>query len=265
MPEVQIRDGQTLAYHLTGLENAPVLMLITGLAGLKEGWYQQIGPFKEHMRVLTFDNRGLGGSSLVDEPASLRDFAEDSVLLLDALGIERAHVWGVSMGGKIAQELALEWPERVDKVVLENTSAGEAHRVEGRQPSPLRQMQGANAETWLREIVPLLFGPAYIAAHTRAMGAFARSRERRPPNPRAVAIQWEAYESFDSWQRLGSMRAEALCLTGALDALCDSRNADRLAERIPNARVVHISDGGHSVHIECPELVNQAVLAFLQS
>lgn len=263
MSTVLIRGDQTIAYHLSGPEEAPVLMLITGLAGLKEGWYHQVSYFQERCRVLTFDNRGLGGSSLVDAEASIADFAEDAVLLLDALGIERAHVWGVSMGGKVAQELALRWPERVERLVLENTSTGEARRVEGHQPSPLRAMEGADAETWQREIVPLLFGRAYYEANPGAMRAFARSRERRPPNPRAVDIQWGAYEAFDSWERLPQLNAPTLCLTGAEDALCDPRNADLLAERIPNARVEHVPEGGHSVHIELPKVVNPLVAEFL--
>ena len=185
------------------------------------------------------------------------------MLLLDALGIDKVHAWGVSMGGKVAQELALGWPERVERLVLENTSAGEDHRVEGRQPSPLRQMQGADAETWQREIVPLLFGKAYREANPGAMRAFARSRERRPPDSEAVDIQWAAYESFDSWERLPKLNAPTLCLTGAEDALCDPRNADRLAERLPNATVHHVQGGGHSVHIELPKVVNPLVAEFL--
>ena len=263
MAEATIRGNQTIAYHLSGPEDAPVLLLITGLAGLKEGWFHQVAYFQKRCRILTFDNRGLGGSSLVESEATLADFAEDAVLLMDHLNIDAAHVWGVSMGGKIAQELALGWPERVDHVVLENTSAGEAHRVEGRQPSPLRAMQGADSETWLAQIVPLLFGKAYREANAKAMRAFARSRERRPPNSAAVDIQWNAYERFDSWERLPQLRHSVLCLAGAEDALCHPGNAERLAERLPMAELCIIDGGGHSVHIELPLLVNEAVAAFL--
>ena len=167
------------------------------------------------------------------------------------------------MGGKVAQELALGWPERVDHVVLENTSAGERHRVEGLQPSPVRAMQGATTETWLETIVPLLFGKAYREANAKAMRAFARSRERRPPNPAAVDIQWDAYEQFDSWDRLASLRAPVLCLAGAEDALCDPRNAERLAEQLPMGELSIVQGGGHSVHIELPKHVNELVAAFL--
>lgn len=260
---MDIRDGQTMAYYLSGLETGPVLLLITGLAGLKEGWFHQVAFFQTRCRVLTVDNRGLGGTDLVDEPATLRDFAEDLVLLMDGLGIDQAHLWGVSMGGKIAQELAIGWPERVLRVVLENTSAGEDHRVEGRQPSALRQMEGADSDTWLREIVPLLFGSAYRQKNAKAMAAFARSRERRPPNAAAVAIQWDAYEAFDAWDRLTDLIAPTLCLAGEEDALCDPGNAARLAERIPDAEVWVVPGGGHSVHIELPDTVNTRVAQFL--
>jgi pimeloyl-ACP methyl ester carboxylesterase len=124
-------------------------------------------------------------------------------------------------------------------------------------------MQGADSDTWLDEIVPLLFGKAYREANAKAMRAFARSRERRPPNPAAVDIQWNAYERFDSWERLPQLRSAVLCLAGAEDSLCDPRNAERLAERLPMAELCVIEGGGHSVHIEMPKQVNEAVAAFL--
>ena len=92
MAEATIRGNQTIAYHLSGPEDGPVVLLITGLAGLKEGWFHQVAFFQQRCRVLTFDNRGMGGSSFVEGPATLRDFAEDAVLLMDQLQIDAAHV-----------------------------------------------------------------------------------------------------------------------------------------------------------------------------
>lgn len=263
MPNADVRENLSLAYTDSGARDAPALVLITGLGGLKEAWFRQIGPLSEHFRVISFDNRGMGGSSVVDAPLSIRDMAEDTVRLLDALDLGRAHVFGVSMGGKIAQELALGWPERVDRVVLGCTSAGEAHRVEGRKPSPLRRMQGLDADGFLREIVPLLFGQAYIEKNQGAMRAFARSRERRPPNPVALKRQWEAYEAFDSWDRLPELAHRTLCITGNEDRLCDWRNSERLVERLPNAALHIVEGAGHSFHLEAPDEVNRAVIDFL--
>lgn len=263
MPTVRVRDDLTLAYTDSGDSEAPVLVLVTGLGGLKEGWFRQVGPLSESFRVITFDNRGMGGSSVIDAPLSIWDMAEDTVRLLDGLDIARAHFFGVSMGGKICQELALTWPERVNRLVLGCTSAGEDHRVEGRKPSPLRAMQGIDADGFLEHIVPLLFGRRHIERNAGAMRAFARSRERRPPNPAALSRQWEAYGSFDSWDRLPGLLHPTLCITGDEDALCDWRNSERLAEQIPNA-TLHIVEGtGHSFHLEDPDEVNAVVRGFL--
>jgi 3-oxoadipate enol-lactonase len=264
MPTAEVRANLTLAYTDSG-GDAPALVLITGLGGLKEAWYRQVGGLSAHFRVITLDNRGMGGSSLVDAPLQIWDMAEDVVLLLDHLGIARAHIFGVSMGGKISQELALTWPERVDRLVLGCTSPGEDHRVEGRQPSRLRAMQGLDAEGFLTEIVPVLFGAKYVSANQGAMKAFARGRERRPPNPTALSRQWEAYDAFHSFDRLPGLLHRTLCITGDEDALCDWRNSELLADELPNAELYVVEGAGHSFHLEAFEEVNRVVAHFLQT
>lgn len=265
MPTAAIRDDLTLAYTDSGDPEAPPLLLVTGLGGLKEGWFRQIGPLSKTYRVITVDNRGMGGSSLVDAPLSIWDMAQDLVLLLDHLNIARTHVFGVSMGGKISQELALTWPERVHRLVLGCTSAGEEHRVEGRQPSPLRAMRGLSADEFLEQIVPLLFGRRYIEANPGPMRAFARSRERRPPNPIALGRQWEAYSAFDSWERLPGLLHRTLCITGDEDGLCAWQNSEKLCDQLPNADVYVVEGAGHSFHLESDREVNEVVGRFLAS
>ena len=266
MPKATIRDGLELSYDLRGPDQAPALVLITGLGGLKEGWFHQLAGLSEDLRVLAFDNRGMGGSTVIDAPFTLRDMAEDAVLLMDALGLEHAHLWGVSMGGKIAQEVALAWPDRVERLVLENTTVGEAHRVEGGTgDSPLKRIADLDAEGWLREIVPLLFGPEYRENNPGAMRAFARSRERHPADPVALKRQWEAYEGFDSWDRLPEIHHRTLVLVGSEDGLTDPRNGARLAERLPDAVLYEVEGGGHSVHLEMYDEVNAIVRRFLQT
>lgn len=264
MPKATVRPDLDLSYVLEGPEGAPALVLITGLGGLKEGWFRQIPEFAKDHRVLAFDNRGAGGSSVVDRPTTVRDLAEDTALLMDAVGIARAHVWGVSLGGKVAQELALGWPERVDRLVLENTTAGEPARVD-RGESGLRRAKDLDAEGWLTEVVPLLFARAYREANANSMRAFARSRERHPQDSVGMARQWEAYEAFDSWDRLPALTHRTLVLVGAEDALTDPENGRRIALRLPSA-VFHAEPGaGHSAHIEKPAEVNAVVRRFLDA
>lgn len=261
MPDVRIRPDLSLNYRLEGPQEAPWLVLITGLGGLQEGWFRQVPCFARDFRVLTFDNRGAGRSGVIDAPLTIADLADDTARLFDALGVARAHVWGVSMGGKVAQELALSRPDRVDRLVLENTTAGEAHRVDafgGR----LRGMASLTEEQWLTDVVPLLFGRAYREANAGSMRAFARSRVRHPQDPIGAARQWEAYAAFSSWDRLAKITQRTLVLVGSEDALTDPRNGEALAGRLPNAELAVVA-GGHSVHIENFEAVNAVVARFL--
>jgi len=262
VPKLKVRDGLELAYALEGPEDAEVLVLITGLGGLKEGWFRQVPEFAKDYRVLVFDNRGAGGSSVLDVPTTVADLADDTARLMDGLRLGRAHVWGVSLGGKVAQELALAQPDRVDRLVLENTTAGEVARVD-RGESGLRKSNGLDADGWLEHIVPLLFGREYREKNANSMRAFARSRERNPQDPVGIGRQWEAYEAFDSWDRLPSLTHRTLVLVGGEDALTDPENGRRIALRLPNAVFESIDGAGHSAHIEKPEAVNAVVRRFL--
>ncbi len=263
MADVAIRDGLTLSYSVAGPEEGPALVLITGLGGQQEGWFRQIPYFRQQYRVIAFDNRGAGRSGALDVPTTMADFADDTARLLDHLGVAQAHVWGVSMGGKIAQELALSRPDRVLRVVLENTSAGEAHRVEGPVESRLQNAATLDEDGWLTQIVPALFGRAYRERNEASMRAFARSRARNPPHPIGSRRQWEAYAAFDSWDRLPRMAHETLVIAGDEDAMTDPQNAEKLASRLPSAGTYLVRGAGHSLHIEAPDETNRVVDAFL--
>jgi 3-oxoadipate enol-lactonase len=263
LPDVVVRPGLSLGYRLSGPDDSPVLVLITGLGGLQEGWFRQVPYFERSWRVLTFDNRGAGRSGALDVPTTIRDLADDTVRLLDALDIAKAHVWGVSMGGKIAQELAHGWPERVDRLVLGCTSAGEKHRVEG-SSSRLRAPADTE-EDWLERIVPMLFGRAYREKNAAAMKAFARSRARNPQDPVGRARQWDAYDAFDSWDRLPDLRHRTLVITGDEDTMTAPENSARLLERLPNAVGYVVHGAGHSFHLENPDEVNAVVDRFLRT
>jgi pimeloyl-ACP methyl ester carboxylesterase len=263
VPDLQIRPGLSLNYRLSGPEGAPVLTLITGLGGLQEGWFRQVPHFEQQWRVLTFDNRGAGRSGVLDVPTTIHDMAEDVVLLLDALQIRETHVFGVSMGGKIAQELALQHPERVISLILGCTTAGDATRVEG-EASGLRGAATATEAEWTERLIPLLFGKAYRERNAGSMKAFARSRARNPQNPVGFARQWEAYRSFDSWDRLPELRHRTLVITGDEDTATHPDNSRQLAERIPGARLALIRGAGHSFHIEEADETNRVVESFLK-
>lgn len=263
MERVRVRPDLELALTVQGPDDAPPLLLIAGAASRKEGWARQLAHFRRSWRVIAYDARGMGESPVVDAPAAMDVLAGDAVGLLDALGIDRAHVWGISMGGKVAQELALGWPERVDRLVLGCTTAGAAHRI-GPEPWGNLRAETLTEDLYAELVVPTLFGRRFREQRPHLVEAFARLRRRNPPDPVGVARQWEAHLAFDSWERLPSLEHPTLVITGDADEIVDPANSRVLAERLPDATLVVIPEAGHSFHVEAPQRTHAAVEAFLR-
>ncbi|MBN2797999.1 MAG: alpha/beta fold hydrolase [Deltaproteobacteria bacterium] len=259
----RIRPNLELAYLDLGPRAAPPLLLISGAGGRKEGWSRQTSHLKRSFRVLVPDNRGMGDSSVVDEDVDIYALAEDLVLLLDRLEIERVHAWGVSMGGAIAQELALCWPNRVSRLVLGCTHPGGEHRV-GPPPWEVLRDTAISPEVYASQVVPKLFGREFRTTRAHLVEAFARARVRYPPDPVGVLRQWQAHDSFDAWDRLPELEHPTLVMTGDEDEVVDPQNAHLLADRIPNAELFCVHGGGHSYHVEFSRLTNRVVEDFLR-
>jgi len=262
MSRLKVRSNLELAYRLEGPEQAPVLLLITGLGARLESWQYQINAFRKTHRVLCFDNRGCGRSSVLNEPVDMHALAHDAILLMDGLGIGSAHVFGVSLGGKIALELALGWPERVQRLVLGCTSS---RPVASASAAIERLVHSSEMELSdiMDTLVPLLFGRAYRQSHQREIEIFARGRVRRPTDPVGLRRLWEAHQGFDVTDRLPSLQHPTLIVTGDDDALIDPLNSVMLEEAIPHASRVVIPAAGHSFHVERPQWVNDVLAKFL--
>lgn len=260
----QIRPHLALTSFDLGPPDAPPLLLISGAGGRKEGWSRQNAHFRKAFRVIVPDNRGMGDSSVLDTPTTMRDLAEDLVLLLDHLEIARAHVWGVSMGGAIAQELALGWPDRVDRLVLGCTHPGGSHRV-GPPPWEVLRETDISPDVYARSVVPRLFGTQFRTTRAHLVEAFSRARAQHPPSPIGIRRQWEAHDHFDAWERLPEVQAPALVITGDEDEVVDPQNSHVLAERLEQAEFFCVHGAGHSFHVEFPQLVNRVVEDFLTS
>lgn len=263
MPQSPSRPS--LAYQLSGPAEGPGLVFVNGLGGLKEGWFYQVRHFSGRWRVLTFDNRGAGASEAAHEPASMATFAQDLVGLLDHLGLRRVSVVGISFGGRVAQELALGWPERVERLVLVATSCGASRPEPGvASLDALREAQLTEAD-WLERVIPVLFGPRYRAAHERRLRTFAAGRARLPVNAVGLQRQWEAHGGFNACDRLHLIGVPTLVVHGADDALSPLAHAHALADGIPDARLVVLPDVGHSPNVEAPPAFNAALQAFLEA
>jgi 3-oxoadipate enol-lactonase len=238
------------------------LLLVHGLGYARWGWEPVVEGLAGAHEVVLFDNRGIGESDVPDGPYSVRMMAEDAVAVLDAAGHERAHVLGTSLGGMVALQLALDRPERVDRLVLACATPGGA----GAAPMPdrtVRLMQEAATlplEVALRRFVENAFGPEPEQA---LVDRIMEHRLATAQQPAAWAAQVAAGAAFDVWDRVGEIRAPTLVLTGSEDAVVDPRNSELLAERIPGARLEVSAGAGHLFFWERPARFVQVVTEFL--
>ena len=243
-----------------------MVVFVNGLGGAQAAFTLQVRDFSRDHRVVTFDHRGVGGSDVVDEPVHMADFAADLVRLLDEIGADCVDFVGLSFGGRVLQQLAAGWPERVRRMVLGGTSAGGELHFSGNANAhaALRLASGANQEVWATEIAPLLFGRAYVEQYPERIHSLARWRARYPVNPVGIARQWEAWDSFNMGDQIGEIACPVLILHGTDDALSPVVNATALVEHLPNAELCLMEGIGHSPNVEDPDGFNEAIRRFLK-
>lgn len=246
--------------------DGPDLVLVMGLGAHSGAWLLNAPAFAKHFRVLTFDNRGSGRTSAPDEPYSIAGMADDTAALMDALGIVRAHVLGASMGGMIAQELAIAHPERVERLVIACSRAktGDLRRrvavaqralweadVPREAIAAIQQPWGRTSATLQDERLPM---------ELLALGA----RDPYPIGKHAYLRQLDATMAHDTVDRLGRISAATLVLVGAEDILTPPSESAELARLIPGAELRILPRGGHGFSGEYPTEFNRAVLEFLR-
>jgi pimeloyl-ACP methyl ester carboxylesterase len=242
----------------------PPLLLIMGLGASLETWIAQRDAFSVRHRVILFDNRGAGESERPPPPWTVPDMAADAIAVLDALGIERAHVLGVSMGGMIAQEMAIGWPERVDRLVVAVSFA---------RPDPLRRafllfrrwarLQGVDLVQEGVANLPWLVSPSVLNDPQRLEEILAVVGTMPLMDAEAYSHQIDAILEHDTLSRLHRVQSRTLVLAAAEDVLTPLYLSREIAEAIPNARLTVLPRGNHAVQIEDPDAFNRAVLDFL--
>ncbi|HEV8683283.1 MAG TPA: alpha/beta fold hydrolase [Actinomycetota bacterium] len=252
MPFYRRPDGCRLYFELHGEPSSEPLALLEGLGGDIPGWGRHVEALARELRAIAFDFRGNGRSDKPDEPQTMRTFVEDTVGLLDHIGVESSHVYGQSFGGMVAQELTLTRPERVRSLILAATHPGVSHAVKPRSKVP-------KDRPWLA-----LYSPAFVRDQPERLGQHRRVAHRNPQPSHAARRQWEAMREFDSYDRLPRVRVPTLILHGAQDLTIDPENARVLAERIPGSRLVMLDGAGHVYHWERPDEASRVVLEFVR-
>lgn len=261
MPTTEI-GGNKIYYEVGG--EGPPLLLVMGLGTPGLGWASQVPALRTRYRTISFDNRGCGRSACPPGPYAVNELAADALGLLDALDVPRAHLAGISMGGMIAQEIAVEHPERVAALVLASTYAAPGPAI-WRLMERGRELMGARADAFaaLRFLTDVAFTPSFIEKDgIRIMQLLAEAMPDGP-NLAGLAAQSAATLAFDARPRLPSVRAPTLVLTGDADKLIPAEHSDEIAALVPGARLVRIAGGSHAVNFEKPEEWNRIVLAFL--
>ncbi|HVT93785.1 MAG TPA: alpha/beta fold hydrolase [Bryobacteraceae bacterium] len=240
----------------------PVLMIM-GLSFTLDMWHRTLPLIARTRRALVFDNRGVGRSDVPGGPYSIPGMAEDAKAVLDAAGVDGAHVIGASMGGMIAQELALRHPSRVKSLILACTSCG-GLRAKFPQPSRFRNQASWPAQTPQDRILafnPLLYHPGTPPERIEEDN---RIRLRWHPTPRGYLNQLIAILRWSSYGRLPRISVPTLIVHGDSDVIVPPENAAILARRIPNAQVRMIPAAGHIFTTDQPELSHRWLLDFFQ-
>jgi len=301
MPKANV-NGISMAYDVDG-QGEP-LVLIMGLGGSRKGWIFQKRTFAKHFKVITFDSRGVGDSDKPDERYTIDTLADDVIGLMDHLGTEQAHVFGVSHGGRVAQEVAINYPDRVNKLVLASTNIG-AEGIDDLPPELLLAL-GRKERTSQSDIIYAGMKQCTICqaefqgqelwehmwtAHRPQMLEWAR---RNIDFGRIISLSFnkklsklfilplaklqlkkdgieahvrliEATVGNSTLDRLHLIKATTLVILGTEDKFCPPRSLEAMATKIPNAKLVMIEGGSHSLLVEMKSRFNKEILDFLRN
>ena len=265
MPHVRV-DRVRIFYQETGAPDAPPLVLIMGWGGDHTAWALQAPAFAAEHRVIALDNRGAGQSDVPEPPYTIPGMAEDVIGLMDALGIGRAHICGASMGGMIAQELALRHPDRVRTLGLHCTAAGIDAYGRFLIDTLLAVKARGDREENVRAVMPWILCRKTMVERPEFI-RFWIDRALAYPYPislEGLSRQAEAIRAHDTAARLGELRMPTLVTTGAEDILVPPVSSRELHARIAGSELATIPDAGHLHFIEQAETFNGICLEFLK-
>lgn len=267
MPKVHA-NGIDIYYEITG-EGEP-LLLIAGLGYCHWQWHKMVPGLAVHFRVITYDNRGAGQTDKPAGPYNVQMMGDDAAGLLDALGISQAIVLGHSMGGFVAQQVALSRPDLVSKLVLASTNFGGPNHIPVTQEAmaAMTDRSGDPADV-VRRGVAVACAPGFAEANPDVVQELVAYRFTIPVPPEAYQAQMgvglgllSAEAAFE--HRLKDVTAPTFIFFGAEDRVVPPGNADLLAKAIPGSKVYILPDAGHLFPIEAPDRAVAALVELLQ-
>ncbi len=266
VPKAKV-NGITIGYKVDG-QGEPLVMIM-GFSLSRRYWAPQTPTFKKHYQVITFDNRGVGKTDKPTEPYTVKTMADDTIGLMDRVGIDRAHILGISMGGMVAQEIAINYPERVGKLLLASTYAG-GHEMEVTSPEMVKAVGfegGYSEDDMSRLAAGKLTGSAVsLSFNSRLYRLIFALLAKICASINIVGLtgQLEAVLSHNTLSRLHMIKAPTLVIAGTEDRVVAPGCSDKLASMIPNARLVKVEGGSHALFMEMRGRFNREVLDFLR-
>jgi len=259
-------NGQQIYYEMYG-EGEP-LILIMGIGGDSTMWTPyQVPAFSTKFQVIVFDNRDAGRSSKAATYYTIADMADDVAGLMDGLGKECAHILGISMGGMIAQEFALRYPDRLNKLILTGTGAATGRaKFDPIMAWNFVKQHDTEGLAFAAQQFIWLFSTEFLRnrqAVDQTLALFASNPN--PMSPEAYARQAEAYTKHDALDRLTNVRTPTLVISGEQDRLAPPWIAHELVDAIPGAKFYLVEGGGasHALILERPDDFNKIVMDFL--
>lgn len=251
-------DGCRIAYRLEGSQEKPVLLLSNSIGTTLEMWDAQIPVLAPHFRILRYDMRGHGASDAPRGSYSIDRLGRDAVELLDALGIERAHVCGLSLGGMVAQWIGIHVPERVERLVLCNTSAylGPAGQWDARIAAVLKTDRAETAEMFLGNWFPR----EWLERQDPRVAPFRAGLEAM--DPRGFAGCYAAVRDMDMRRTVALIESPTLVIGGEFDTVTLAAHSEQIAATVPGAQLL-LLPAVHLSNIEYPAEFMKALLDFL--
>jgi len=238
------------------------LLLIMGLGYSHDMWNRTLPVVSERYRTISFDNRGVGRSDVPPGPYQIPTMAADAAAVMDSAGVERAHVFGISMGGMIAQEFALRYPNRVRSLILGCTTHGGAEAVaaDAEVITTLMARGMMSAEDGIRAMIPFIYD---ASTSRQRIEEDLEIRARTYPSAGGYFAQIQGIMAFNSRSRLSELKVPTLVIHGESDRLIPPENGSLIARLIGGARLLMIPGASHIFPTDQPEISHEAILGFL--